>query len=465
MRSLYQGLLSLLNTITGSKSINEDAAGKALVAHVLVFGGIMMSLTAVLLCLIGIYFGEERYGVPLVTLIIALILFIILHLLCRVGKINFVAYVLVGLNLFFGIYISARWGVNVPESLIIYAITIVISSMLVSSRFAFFVTIIISAIIYALFFLVKNGYLKVDSRWRSDPVLTADVVIYAASLGMIYLVGWLSSTQVEKSLERVRTSEAALKKERDSLEVKVEERTSELKRSQAERIEQIDRFVEFGKLSSGIFHDLINYLNIFMLYFEKAASVDGSDMNKMKEYMEEFESAKSELYRFIDASRKQLKNTEPLIWFSPEEEIKKVIHIFSYISKKVGVSVSSSISCNVRIMGDPIKFSHIITAIVSNAIDSYADVIDDRVKSVSIIMRVDNNHLSISIEDNGCGISKENIDKIFEAFYTTKEPDKGTGLGLSIVKNLIAKDFGGEVAVESVLNIGSIFTIKIPLAR
>jgi signal transduction histidine kinase len=68
----------------------------------------------------------------------------------------------------------------------------------------------------------------------------------------------------------------------------------------------------------------------------------------------------------------------------------------------------------------------------------------------------------ISIADTGVGIPKDDMDKIFEPFYTTKEG--GIGIGLAIVKDIIEEN-GGRISVESDLGRGTTFHIRLPGAR
>jgi len=70
--------------------------------------------------------------------------------------------------------------------------------------------------------------------------------------------------------------------------------------------------------------------------------------------------------------------------------------------------------------------------------------------------------IRISISDNGHGISAEAMNRIFEPFYTTKDPGKGTGLGLSICHRII-KQHGGHIEVDSQAGQGTIFTISLPV--
>jgi PAS domain S-box-containing protein len=74
----------------------------------------------------------------------------------------------------------------------------------------------------------------------------------------------------------------------------------------------------------------------------------------------------------------------------------------------------------------------------------------------------DNGAIKIAIRDTGCGIPPERLDRIFEPFYTTKEVGKGTGLGLSIVYDIVKKH-DGEIAVQSVVDKGTTFTVAIPI--
>ena len=66
----------------------------------------------------------------------------------------------------------------------------------------------------------------------------------------------------------------------------------------------------------------------------------------------------------------------------------------------------------------------------------------------------------ISVRDNGCGISPENLEKVFSPFFTTKPVGKGTGLGLSVCYGII-ENMGGVMGVSSEMGIGTTFTIHL----
>jgi signal transduction histidine kinase len=72
--------------------------------------------------------------------------------------------------------------------------------------------------------------------------------------------------------------------------------------------------------------------------------------------------------------------------------------------------------------------------------------------------------IMIGFADTGIGISKNELEKIFDPFYTTKEVGKGTGLGLSVSYNIV-KRFKGDIKVESEPGKGTVFTIILPVER
>ena len=72
--------------------------------------------------------------------------------------------------------------------------------------------------------------------------------------------------------------------------------------------------------------------------------------------------------------------------------------------------------------------------------------------------------ISIVIKDDGIGMGKQELNKIFDPFYTTKPVGEGTGLGLSISYGII-ENHGGSITVESEMNEGTTFTINIPIDK
>jgi signal transduction histidine kinase len=108
------------------------------------------------------------------------------------------------------------------------------------------------------------------------------------------------------------------------------------------------------------------------------------------------------------------------------------------------------------VYGNPVQLQEVYTNLILNARDAMPSG-----GTIRITARKEGAYVLSTISDTGIGISKENLEKIFELGYTTKE-DKGEGLGLSICRRIIT-DHGGEIKVKSQLGRGTEFTILLPL--
>ena len=109
------------------------------------------------------------------------------------------------------------------------------------------------------------------------------------------------------------------------------------------------------------------------------------------------------------------------------------------------------------VMGYAGKLSQVFTNLISNA----NQAVDDN-GSIHIFTEKTEKGIQISVQDNGHGISEENMKNLFTPFFTTKPIGEGTGLGLSISHGII-EEHGGTILVSSELEVGTIFTVQIPL--
>ena len=109
------------------------------------------------------------------------------------------------------------------------------------------------------------------------------------------------------------------------------------------------------------------------------------------------------------------------------------------------------------------QIQQVFINILLNAVDS---ILDDKnlskPKQIWVRSSINENMVNIELEDTGHGIPEENIEKIFEPFYTTKEEGRGTGLGLWVSYGIL-KSLQGDLIVDSVNGKGTKFTIKLPI--
>lgn len=147
--------------------------------------------------------------------------------------------------------------------------------------------------------------------------------------------------------------------------------------------------------------------------------------------------------------------------------INNVVHTFKIKVEKYGGSISSHLDAEDAVVNvDEMHFTNIIYNLLDNAVKYMRE---DAEPQLSITTRnIDSDRLEIRISDNGIGIKREDLKKIFEKFYRVSTGNrhdvKGFGLGLAYVKKMVTI-FNGAISVESDLGKGSTFIIILPLAE
>lgn len=420
--------------------------------NVLLVGTIFLSLSCFAAYVAAsIWYGNwKRHAIPGPVLFGAALFFLALFFISKSGRARISAHVLILICLLFSIYTSYRWGVYVPQALIMFALVIVMAGVLIGAGFAFVVAAISSSSIFLLFALQEYGTVKPDLYWLNEKgINVGDIFVYVVTLFVIAAVSWLSSREIEKSLYRARKSEAALKEERDMLEIRVKERTEELRKAQYEKMREIHRFAEFGRVSSGLFHDMTNYLTALSLNLEMAKEKRSEGADDARNYLDRAMKTSEKMENFVENIQKQLKHQDKKTRFSLVQEIEQAIQILSHKAKKNGVETVFLYGEDCFLFGNSFKFSQIVTNIVSNAIDSYGKTGETEDRKVLVRLEKTKETAILSVRDQGCGIAEEDLARIFDPFFTTKKREEGTGIGLSTVAEIVKADFSGRVEVQS----------------
>ena len=178
---------------------------------------------------------------------------------------------------------------------------------------------------------------------------------------------------------------------------------------------------------------------------------------------------KGSLKEYIHDIHESLKYIKGLTCCGNSESREK-FNIREIISDSIkSVKKVCTVSCEIKfsshsdsLYGNRFKFKRVIDNLLINSVEATATVIDIQVEVISANPRGD--CIVIKIRDNGLGIGKNNLKKIFcDGFSTKDKTSHSRGLGLSICKSIIEKDFGGEIGVESKVGKGTAFTIRVAL--
>lgn len=217
------------------------------------------------------------------------------------------------------------------------------------------------------------------------------------------------------------------------------------------------------KLFSIISHDLRNPFVSMIQYFELLKDESLPEKNK-KEFIENLEKQANSTFGLLEnllhlsANRSGKIDFQPE-WLEVEPIVKEQTFLFNAHLQKKDVFLDLDFQCD-RVYGDPNMFSIVIRNLISNAV-KYSPVHG----VVSIKSEVHDEGTQLTIQDQGLGMDKETISRLFTTELVTSSPgtqgEKGTGIGLSLCKEFIDRH-GGQIEVISELNTGTIITVLFP---
>lgn len=419
-----------------------------------------------------LFMDPQQYAhdsLPAVTFVLLCLLafFIALYVTSRIGFVRIASCVLLAAFLGLGFFMAYTWGVDLPASILFYVLTIAMAGILLGTRASFITTGIITVLIAVVSLSEQGGLLTPDRSWANEGWAISDVIVACAILFIITLVTWLSNREISRSLRRAKDSEHALKLERDLLEERVAERTAELRAAELARLSQTYRFVEFGKIASGLFHDLVNPLTALSLNIENIADTQSADgtiaISALAEDVVLAKSATTHMQKLMDGLRRHLEHTERNEHFSLKSLLEDVLHTMRTYAHTRDVQLQFASETDGFLYGDPTACIQICTNLISNAIESFTvEGLSEHERSVTIMLESTESGLHLTVTDTGSGISEAQLPHIFEPFFSTKDK-KGLGLGLPLTKDLVEKQFGGSIDVTSAVGEGTTFTVYFPI--
>ncbi len=303
-----------------------------------------------------------------------------------------------------------------------------------------------------------------------------------------------SYEQLLETNSRLRESESRYRDLSLSLEHKVEQRTAELQQAYARLLQQ-EKLAAVGSLAAGMAHEINNpngfirsNLSSFRRYFER--------MHEMLDYYQLLISGNTPLHQLqqdTEQKRRDLKlnfiisDTRELLNQSIDgsDRIARIVSdlkSFSHVDETarsdadLNVELERTLSVLAPQIGpgcslvremrplplfecNPALISQAFLAIIQNSLQSRPEGVRVRVAS-----RVEGGEIVIEIADNGCGIPQQNLSRVFDPFFTTREVGSGTGMGLTVAREIVSAA-GGGIAIESGEGFGTTVTIRFPIAK
>lgn len=256
-----------------------------------------------------------------------------------------------------------------------------------------------------------------------------------------------SNFLVKKALEESRVQLTQINKD---LEKRVKEEV-EKSRDKDHLLIQQSRFSVLGEMIGNIAHQwrqpltevglLINDLEdafsfgvLNKAYFEKTTEIVYRRLKYMSDTINDFSKMHTDDFKKEE--------------FSPKELIEKLIQFTAGTIKKNKIQIRFMCNDDFEVQGYPNMLSHILLNLLNNSRDI---LVERSIKRPKIWIKLEKNESNycIRVLDNGKGIDKDVIDKIFDPYFTTKDKKRGSGLGLYMTKSMVEKQMHGQIQVQN----------------
>ncbi|MGH9030153.1 MAG: ATP-binding protein, partial [Acidimicrobiales bacterium] len=296
-------------------------------------------------------------------------------------------------------------------------------------------------------------------------------------LAVVMILAGILVVFVVESTARRRDSALVLVRE-------LEQKNEDLDRAMAEQAEaeqarvrlenelrQSQRLEAIGQLAGGVAHDFNNLLMVIL-----------SHGQFMAEELPEDHPVQEDLAEVQSAAQRAAELTRQLLVFSRRDLVEPsvldvnagIADVVSLLRRTVGeqIDLKSVLASDLpRVLSDPGELQQVLMNLVVNArqaiegdgtitIETRAQVIDEDAASVHAELKP-GRYVRIAVTDTGSGMPPETLSRVFEPYFTTKDPGSGTGLGLSTVYGIVSR-YGGYVTVYSEVDVGTTFKVYFP---
>lgn len=295
-------------------------------------------------------------------------------------------------------------------------------------------------------------------RERVNGVLALEVMGFAIILAMMF---WLWSRKAASRIVLFQRESADLRALNIRLQREIAERQKVEKTLEVaeQTLAQSSKLAALGEMSAAVSHELNQPLAAMKTYLAGARLL--LQRKRPEEALSSFQRI-DDLIERMGAITKQLKSyaRKGADTFSPVDTRAAVSSALSMMEPQLkirDITITRTLPEDpVMILGDRLRLEQVIINLLRNALDATKTVRDP---SIEIILATGDT-VSLTVRDNGDGI--EDLDELFEPFYTTKQPGDGVGLGLAISSGIV-NDLGGRLTARNAVGGGAVFEVQLPI--
>ena len=307
-------------------------------------------------------------------------------------------------------------------------------------------------------------------------------------------------------LDRIQSNEGKLANINQQLEIKVEERTAELKETLKElknsqlQLIRSEKMATLGQMVAGVAHEVNTPLSYVQNNLEiigqlteqyeeliglvqglKSVKTDSAADSKIDKLLADIIRASDDIQE--DDLSAELKELIKDSLFGVEQITEMVLNLRNFArldeSKVKTIDVRECIEASLKIAGNSIRHQEIVTdfaltpevkcspsqinQVLVNLLNNAAQAMGEKPDGkIEVRTRADDKNVYIEVSDNGKGMNPEVIDQIFEPFFTTKGAGEGTGLGMAISQQIM-EQHNGDIKAVSTEGVGTTFTLTLPI--
>jgi two-component system sensor histidine kinase HupT/HoxJ len=263
---------------------------------------------------------------------------------------------------------------------------------------------------------------------------------------------------------------------------------ADLKQAQQSLV-QSEKMASLGRLVAGVAHELNNPIS-FVYGNMHALQKNGERLSRYLQALHEgaskatlaqlreklrINSILSDLSSLIEGTLEGAERVRDIVkdlrmFSSTQEEDAKLFNLaevartavrWSSKAVRFEARVEDQLPDNLPVVGNPAQLQQVISNLVQNALDAMQD---SETRQLFLSAESDGAMINLSLRDTGPGIAEDDLQRVFEPFYTTKAVGQGTGLGLSISYGIVVKHHG-QMRAENHPQGGAVFTIRLPAGR
>jgi two-component system C4-dicarboxylate transport sensor histidine kinase DctB len=282
----------------------------------------------------------------------------------------------------------------------------------------------------------------------------------------IRIVGHDEVSSMARDLQYFQQTAREVERTNQILAAEIEERVAaeaQLKAAQNELV-QAGKLAALGQLGVGITHEINQPLTAIASHLHTAGRhMEQGQIGKAQNSLDKIRQLLTKITRITKHLKAfaRVAGTE-LTPVCLEMVIQDAIELMSNQIQEQHCTLSyQATDSKIFVLAEPIRLEQVMVNLISNAVDALSS---SPLKQLSIIVYEHDDKIMIDVKDTGIGIEEDNLEQIFDPFFTQKEVGQGLGLGLSISYNIV-QDFGGQIRVTSTPENGSRFTLELKKAE